>query len=434
MSKIFSPFWALIAAATLLLAGCGETLPDPEINIPESEDIAPTFTREGGSSTVSFYSATDWTASITVTKAGEWISVSPTSGKSGNARITITVLANEDTDSHEAAVIIQSGNIRKEIRVSQEPGKFKDPDWFSKPYWQRTDRERAGLIGPVKTIRETEWAPCTEFEYDEAGHLLTEKHFRNQEDAEPYYTIYHTYDAKGHRIRTASFKEGDTPVAGVDEEITYAYDNGDKMVIVGPIANLDRCKAVGIGFQVDDILVGLSSIRKWDYNDPLHKRYWDTDFVLDDKGDMTVKEYSFWTSSFEDRDGERSNEYRSEYTITFDGNYPKSIRTSGNYGSDLTWQANGMPAKVESLAYEDTYEWEGDRHYVMIWSTDNPRYITLASYDQDRGHVGALNVKSYTQTYNEYGDILRKDAGFNQGGVTSYYEDYRDYKYDKYGN
>lgn len=436
MTKRFSAIWALAAAATLLLlASCGEKLPDPAIDIPTTEDLAPAFTRDGGSTTVAFHSATDWTVSVNVTKAGEWISVNPMSGKAGDARITITVQPNEDSEGHEAVVTIQSGNIRKQVQVTQEPGKFKEPDWFKKPYWQRTDRERAGLIGPVKTIRETEWAPCTEFEYDKDGHLLTEKYFKHQEDAEPASTIYHTYDARGRRIRTATFKEGATPVAGVDEEITYEYNNGDKLVILGPIANLDRCQTgSGIGTQVDDIIVGLSAIREWDYNDPLHKRYRDTDYVLDDKGNMTVKEYDFWTSSSEGRDGERSNEYRSEYTITYNGNYPKSIRTNGNYGSDLTWQANGMPAKVESLEYEDTYTWEGDRHYVIVWATDNPRYMTITSYDQDTGYVSALSVKKYTQTHNENGDVLRKEAGFNQDGSTSYYEDYHDYKYDKYGN
>ncbi len=439
----------VLAGALILVAGCGDPLNNggngngqptppavtPEITIPSTEDLTPAIAAEGGSATVSFKSAADWTAAVSATKAGEWISVSPTSGKAGDAKITITVQKNEDSEAREATVTLKSGTVSKEIKVSQEAGKPKDPDWYTKKYWERTDRERAGLIGPVRTIRETEWAPCTEFEYDQAGHLLTEKYFQHQDDETPSSTIYHTYDASGRRIRTASFKEGDTPVAGVDQEITYAYDNGGKLVIVGPIANLDRCYAGnGVGFQVDDILVGLSSIRKWDYNDPLHKRYWDTDYVLDDSGNMVVKEYSFWTSSLDGRDGERSNEYRSEYTITFDGNYPKSIRYYGNYGSDLTWQDNGMPARVETLQYEDTYKEEGDRHFVMVWATDNPRYIMLTSYDQDGGHVGVLATKNFTQTHNEYGDILRKDAGIGQGGVTSYYEDYRDYKYDKYGN
>ena len=435
-------------AALLSISGCdrnsllnGENAAgnqDPEITIPGTENLAPSIGADGGTSTVSFKSAASWTASVTTSKAGEWISVSPTSGRAGDATITISVQKNEEAEPRTATVNIVSGNVVKAIQVSQEAGALKEPEWYTKPFWKRSDREKAGLIGPVKTVRETMWEPCYEYEFDEEGHLVAERRFRHQADASPETTIYHSYDKDGHRIRTATFKEGATPEPGVDEEITFTYGNGDRLVLVGVIGNLDWAIPRGqnrwmVGFQGDDFFVGLSSIRKWDYNDPLNKRYWDEDFVFDDAGRMTCKQYSFWTAASAGRDGEKSNEYHNEYTVTYNGNFPKSLRTTEPYGTDFTWKPNGMPDKVQILQQEDTYTWLEDRHTEMVWA-DNPRYATLSSYYQDTGHVGSLDVKSYKQTYNDSWDIARKDATYNQNGDITYYEDYSDYQYDKYGN
>lgn len=53
-------------------------------------------------------------------RATGWVTVSPVSGKQGEASVTISVAANEGTDERSASVFLECGDNRKTIVVSQK--------------------------------------------------------------------------------------------------------------------------------------------------------------------------------------------------------------------------------------------------------------------------------------------------------------------------
>lgn len=112
-----------------LLAACGkpedqnESTPPPtstSITIPETENIKPVLSSEGGEISISFNSSGEWTASIINTRADSWCDVSPKSGKAGDCRITIKVQRNDSYDERNATIQIKSGDIKKDIVVTQK--------------------------------------------------------------------------------------------------------------------------------------------------------------------------------------------------------------------------------------------------------------------------------------------------------------------------
>lgn len=128
MKKYFYQ-WLLLCAMTFV-AACsdgGEEIDNPQTpSVPEQPTItlggssSSDFPTDGGSNTLSFTASTDWTAEVINSRADAWCSVSPTSGKAGNAQITITTTANDTPDSRSASVILKAGTTQKTITVSQK--------------------------------------------------------------------------------------------------------------------------------------------------------------------------------------------------------------------------------------------------------------------------------------------------------------------------
>ena len=121
--------WLLLCAMTFV-AACsdgGEEIDNPQTpSVPEQPTItlggssSSDFPTDGGSNTLSFTASTDWTAEVINSRADAWCSVSPTSGKAGNAQITITTTANDTPDNRSASVILKAGTTQKTITVSQK--------------------------------------------------------------------------------------------------------------------------------------------------------------------------------------------------------------------------------------------------------------------------------------------------------------------------
>ena len=128
MKKYFYQ-WLLLCAMTFV-AACsdgGEEIDNPQTpSVPEQPTItlggssSSDFPTDGGSNTLSFTASTDWTAEVINSRADAWCSVSPTSGKAGNAQITITTTANDTPDNRSASVILKAGTTQKTITVSQK--------------------------------------------------------------------------------------------------------------------------------------------------------------------------------------------------------------------------------------------------------------------------------------------------------------------------
>lgn len=115
----------------LLLAACSDenkesSSPTPEpdepsIVIPDTEDTAPVLDQQGGTATVSFTAAADWTAEATaITRALDWVSVQPTSGTAGDVTLTITTQPNDTYDERNAAIVLTCAGERTTFTVSQK--------------------------------------------------------------------------------------------------------------------------------------------------------------------------------------------------------------------------------------------------------------------------------------------------------------------------
>ncbi|MBQ8485403.1 MAG: hypothetical protein IJ534_04600 [Bacteroidaceae bacterium] len=123
------PFCIYIAlAVSALFSACGgdnpvdNSTPSPtptptaaKIDIAATENTSPILAQTGGKASLSFTSSGSWTA----TSSAAWCTVSPTSGNSGNATISITAADNDNYDDRTATVTLKSGNATQTIKVSQ---------------------------------------------------------------------------------------------------------------------------------------------------------------------------------------------------------------------------------------------------------------------------------------------------------------------------
>ena len=94
--------------------------PEAEITLAEGTDKHPLLDASGGTVTLHFTSTADWKATVGNVRASSWITVSPTSGKAGEASATISVAANDGTDERTASVFLDCGDSRETIVVTQK--------------------------------------------------------------------------------------------------------------------------------------------------------------------------------------------------------------------------------------------------------------------------------------------------------------------------
>lgn len=93
---------------------------EDQITFPSTGTPTPTFSTEGGSEKISFTATSDWAISVATTRAESWCTVSPTSGKAGNATITVTTTANDTPDDREATITLVCGTKKTSFKVSQK--------------------------------------------------------------------------------------------------------------------------------------------------------------------------------------------------------------------------------------------------------------------------------------------------------------------------
>lgn len=118
----------LSAILPLLFMACAEEPPPPvkpPTPTPEDAEIQIDITSvvissEGGSETIKFNSSLNWEAEVESNKVNPWCTVSPKSGASGDASITITANASNDVNDRTAILTIKSGNIKKVVNISQK--------------------------------------------------------------------------------------------------------------------------------------------------------------------------------------------------------------------------------------------------------------------------------------------------------------------------
>ena len=305
---------------------------------------------------------------------------------------------------------------------------WSDPAWYSTNFWERTDREKAGLRGPVKKWYISNYTTYDEYEYDREGHLVREAYV-NIDKPENNHEWRYTYDSKGHCTKKEYVGSGEE----LPDYTIYEYGNTGKFVamewfMMGP----------EISGAVDGIQKDLSrSLRV--VEQPLTKNCWETTYTFNDAGNLVIREYSYSISTGSE---EKEDETTIEYTIVYENGYPKSLDSENlRYKIvDITWYPNGMYKDFvykEQNAYNFETGW--DVHtYKML---ENPRYLAVESFDLDgKASIGlGLTPKWMRKSYDTHFDIVKNEEDYGENAYTpgaepTFTDTWTDYTYDKYGN
>lgn len=323
---------------------------------------------------------------------------------------------------------------------SDEPGTedsadetdWSDPDWYNVNFWERTDRQKAGIRGPVKKYHETQYSKYTEYEYDEAGHLIKETRVDTQSEGLPEHWDY-TYDAQGRLVKKEYFMyDGNKPYCM--ETMEYEYDNADRYVatnlfIFGPSA-ADVNQA---------IVKGLS--RTHDVNhQPIGDDHRIVTYAFNEDGNLEVTEETYYQYvGSEEKERPNVNSYIIGYQA--DG-YPHTVDSDKLRFTirEVSYYPNGM-FKDFKYGEENSYNFDTgvDEHYYHM--KDDPRYLQVESFDLLAGDPSfiALTPRWRRVKFNEHGEpVLLQDgydkAPWSEGAKPTYEDSWEDYKYDKYGN
>ena len=309
---------------------------------------------------------------------------------------------------------------------------WSDPEWYSVNFWERTDRQKAGLRGPVKKWHETQYTTYTEYEYDIAGRLVKSTYVNTQIEGEPEYWEY-TYDAQERLVKKEYFIYDDGAPYCM-ETVEYKYDNGDRFVattlfIFGPSAA-----------DVNEAIVkGLSFCHQTDHQ-PIGDEHRITTYSFNEAGNLDVKEESYF-QYVGSEEKERPNEYG--YTIEYQADgYPHTCISDKLRFKirEVSYYANGM-FKDFKYGEENSYNFDTgiDEHYYHM--KDDPRYLVVESFDLLEGDPSYISLTPRWRRvkFNEHGDpVLLQDgydkAPWTEGATPTYEDSWENYKYDKYGN
>ena len=218
-----------LLVALALMAGC--TKPGDDGNKPTpvdpSQNVAVTgITVSPGSAQLAVGGTVTLTATVTPDNATDK-TVTWSSSDNGVATVAGGLVTGVAAGS--ATITAKAGDKTATCVITvtgSEPPAEDYTAYYKKNYWDRTDREKLGLNGPVKTWKYTH-SEHTVYEYDQEGHLLTERVYLSADETQQRGVRKHTYDSQGHRIKTVEYS-GDEQY--VYEEITFEYNNPGKIV------------------------------------------------------------------------------------------------------------------------------------------------------------------------------------------------------------
>ncbi len=97
--------------------GGGDTPTTPAITLKNS---SVTFDEYADEEIISFSATVDWIAKVVNDRDNEWLGVSPTSGKAGDASIRIKAKDNNTSNDRSASICIKAGSAEKTINVTQK--------------------------------------------------------------------------------------------------------------------------------------------------------------------------------------------------------------------------------------------------------------------------------------------------------------------------
>ena len=302
---------------------------------------------------------------------------------------------------------------------------WNDPNWYSVNYWDRTDRQKAGLRGPVKKWHISNYTTYDEYEYDLAGHLIR-KAYVNIDNEDSNREWRYTYDAQGHCTKAEFF---DVFCDGEPSEYwVYEYENTGRYVarewfMMGPeISDAENgiCKDLSRAYLV--------------IKQPLSASYRDYTYTFRNDS-LVIREHTYNTDLGSD---ERLNEVSYEYAFAYKDGYPNSLSTDKlSFQIDtITYYPHGMYKDFvyrEKTAYNFDTGW--DRYsYTML---DNPRYLEVDTFSLGgTASFMSLTPQYKKKTYDSHFDIVKNQEWYsaNTDTVPTFTDTWVNYTYDKYGN
>lgn len=121
VSYLFSVFMFLLIGLYSCKDDNENPSPNPSFKITIDEgDTHPVISQQGGTINIPFTATGEWNATMINDRAESWITINPSSGKSGDIELSVTATANETYDERNATIVLQCGDDKKEIVVTQK--------------------------------------------------------------------------------------------------------------------------------------------------------------------------------------------------------------------------------------------------------------------------------------------------------------------------
>lgn len=332
---------------------------------------------------------------------------------------------------------------------------FTPEAWYETNYWDRSDREKAGLRGPVKRWYLSKSSAHRVYEYNEAGNITL---IRDVDPSSPRgeWMEQRFYDDNNRLVKKIFGRSTEKGGMAFDEwaalEIwTYEYGNPGKYVWVRPddspfssfyaFRHLSPESFSEHNVETNGnalIMKDISRIRLENASlvNTGFREYVDYDFVFNGEGNMDYS-YHQYSRAYDVNTGEAGDIRTDDGTVTFDhpvmyrNNYPVSgtIAVNGNVLyeiTSITWQSNGMPLKIEGP--------DG----ITEFYPDQKRYICTKRWDCQPGKPhDSLFVFDFWETfqYNEAGDLTEMQERFNEESDRPWTRPTTwEFEYDSHGN
>lgn len=338
----------------------------------------------------------EWTAET----SDSWIKVAPSSGKS-SCEIMITVDPNETASDRSGSVTIKCKDSRSSLKINQSlfGGAMQDESWFDTNYWERTDREKAGLRGPVESWYEDHYTTFHKYFYDTAGHLIKDE-YHNLSDSTVSVDWEYEYDEQGHLTKAVSGERNMT--------FTYEYDNTGKFVATDPYIWVPIYVS-GKNYPLT-IFKDLSALHYEDNTAAIYFESEDISYVFDEDGNLTI------ISQYQR--GIEGDVICDTSKVIYENGLPVS---SEKGGVAVTYASNGMPLTLSRDNGKITFRFLENDKELLIQRMDEP-------------NAGGMVAKFWGECqYNRNGDMTQdQHAYFSTDQI--YLDTYDKYYYDSYGN
>ena len=321
-----------------------------------------------------------------------------------------------------------------------------DEDWYATNFWKRTDRQKMGLRGPVKTYT-TPTLPHEDLEFDQEGKLKTWSYYNSSNELDHIWK--YTYDSKG-RLSKKEYVQAYDNFTRVWHSYEYEYKNEGKFVAASYWWNsgfFDGTLYYSYFYpnymESDYFIWDLSAIYEMDYM-PDRVSIRETSYTFGPDGNLTIHEddYEVYPSSYDEngRNGERipGDPYEATYQVIYQGGLPVECNYMEGVIQKITWQANGMPDTFYSQRPPGAYDYDGKGPVEEARWARNKRYMSLEYFKIPQGYAGAFAPRVFmSNSFNENGDIVASDTmngdHYSEDGHI-YHNKYTSYEYDKYGN